>query len=105
MIEKVVAWMFLVSVIVSMWALIYLAAKIGRMLRELRTLISANALGVQVAGAREARTEATLGRVEQVAVKAADDAATAAKEVAARVEQKVDEIKQVVAKGTSESHY
>ncbi len=102
--EKVMAWVFLISTIVSLWALVYLAVKVSRLLRELRLTLPGIVVGLNVAGRREERADKTLGKV----VAAAADAKVAAQAVADKAVVSVEEIKQVVRdelKSGKESHF
>ncbi len=102
--EKVMAWVFLISTIVSLWALVYLAVKVSRLLRELRLTLPGIVVGLNVAGRREERADKTLGKV----VAAVADAKVAAQAVADKAVVSVEEIKQVVRdelKSGKESHF
>ena len=105
--EKVVAWVFLISMVVALWIVTYLAYKVAGMLKELRLLLKTNDLALHVSQNREIRTFAALDKIEHAASKAQVAAAhtehaatTAATHLASRVAEavtsKVDEIKAAV---------
>lgn len=89
---QVIAWLFLITILMSIWALVYLAVKIGRMLRELRLLIQGAGLTLQVTKNRLSDVASASDKIEQTA---------------AGIQQTAVGMQQTAAdmKKTGESHY
>lgn len=84
MLEKILAWLLLFSMMTALWALIVLAWKTVRLLRELRLYLAAAGMAIQVTKNKQAEATSTLGRVEA--------ATTQVKAATARVQEATEKL-------------